>query len=71
MKEARQKASDEYNIFNKTQKITSDFDKQIKNMLDDSKQHIVQKLKTLKAEIHNLGDDLVCQKRNQLKIHSM
>ena len=37
MKEARQKASDEYNIFNKTQKITSDFDKQIKNMLDDSK----------------------------------
>lgn len=37
MKDAQQKASDEYDIFNKTQKITSDFDKQIKNMLDDPK----------------------------------
>lgn len=37
MKEARQKASDEYDVFNKTQKITSDFDKQIKNMLNDPK----------------------------------
>lgn len=37
MKDAQQKASDEYDIFNKTQKITSDFDKQIKHMLDDPK----------------------------------
>lgn len=37
MKDAQQKASAEYDIFNKTQKITSDFDKQIKNMLDDPK----------------------------------
>lgn len=37
MKDAQQKASDEYDIFNKTQKITSDFDKQIKNMLSDPK----------------------------------
>lgn len=37
MKDAQQKASDEYDIFNKTQKITSDFDNQIKHMLDDPK----------------------------------
>lgn len=34
MKVAKQKASAEYDIFNKTQKITSDFDKQVKKMLD-------------------------------------
>ena len=34
MANAKKKASDEYSIFNKTQKITSDFDKQTKKLLD-------------------------------------
>ena len=33
MKQAQEKASQEYNVFNKTQPITSDFDKQIQQML--------------------------------------
>ena len=33
MKVAQQKASEEYDIFNKTQKITSDFDKEVRKML--------------------------------------
>ncbi|WP_278838391.1 RhuM family protein [Ligilactobacillus saerimneri] len=35
MKVAQQKASEEYDIFNKTQKITSDFDKEIRKMLKE------------------------------------
>lgn len=34
MKNAKSKASKEYDEFNKTQKITSDFDKQVKKMID-------------------------------------
>lgn len=34
MKNAKNKASKEYDEFNKTQKITSDFDKQVKNIID-------------------------------------
>ncbi|MBU7555032.1 virulence RhuM family protein [Pediococcus ethanolidurans] len=34
MKSAKNKASKEYDEFNKTQKITSDFDKQVKNIID-------------------------------------
>ncbi|GEL89304.1 virulence RhuM family protein [Pediococcus parvulus] len=34
MKNAKSKASKEYDEFNKTQKITSDFDKQVKNIID-------------------------------------
>ncbi|WP_063510308.1 RhuM family protein, partial [Pediococcus damnosus] len=34
MKSAKNKASKEYDEFNKTQKITSDFDKQVKKMID-------------------------------------
>lgn len=34
MKEAKQKAAAEYEAFNKIQKIESDFDKQIKGILD-------------------------------------
>lgn len=34
MKQAQAKASEEYDIFNKTQPINSDFDKQIKQILD-------------------------------------
>lgn len=34
MTNAKKKASEEYTIFNKTQKITSDFDKQTKKLLD-------------------------------------
>lgn len=36
-KKAKQKASDEYDKFNKTQKIESDFDKQINKMLQNKK----------------------------------
>jgi len=32
--DAERKATSEYEIFNKTQKITSDFDKQVKNLID-------------------------------------
>jgi hypothetical protein len=33
--QAQEKAEQEYDIFNKTQRIDSDFDKQIKSMLDN------------------------------------
>ncbi|WP_252714585.1 RhuM family protein [Treponema phagedenis] len=36
-KQAKEKAESEYEIFNKTQKINSDFDEQIKKMLKDEK----------------------------------
>ena len=36
--EAERKATEEYDIFNKTQKITSDFDKEIKKLLDGKKE---------------------------------
>lgn len=32
--QAKQKAEAEYEIFNKTQKITSDFDRSVKKMID-------------------------------------
>ena len=34
MKTATKKASEEYDVFNKTQKITSDFDREIRQLLD-------------------------------------
>ena len=37
--DAERKATSEYEIFNKTQKITSDFDKQVKKLLDEKKDH--------------------------------
>lgn len=37
MKEAKKKASEEYEAFNKTQKIESDFDKSIKKLIDNNK----------------------------------
>ena len=37
MKSAKEKASEEYKTFNKTQKITSDFDKSVKRMIEDNK----------------------------------
>lgn len=36
--QAKQKAEEEYEIFNKTQRIDSDFDKEIRGMLGDTKQ---------------------------------
>ena len=36
--QAKQKAEEEYEIFNKTQCIDSDFDKEIRGMLGDTKQ---------------------------------
>ena len=36
--QAKQKAEEEYDIFNKTQRIESDFDKEIRGMLGDTKQ---------------------------------
>ena len=36
MKDAKKKASEEYEAFNKTQKIESDFDKSIKKLIDKS-----------------------------------
>ena len=36
--QAKQKAEEEYDIFNKTQRIDSDFDKEIRGMLGDTKQ---------------------------------
>ena len=35
--DAERKASEEYDIYNKTQKITSDFDKEVKKLLDEKK----------------------------------
>ena len=35
--DAERKASEEYDIYNKTQKITSDFDKEVKNLLNEKK----------------------------------
>ena len=35
---AKQKAEEEYDIFNKTQRIDSDFDKEIRGMLGDTNQ---------------------------------
>ena len=35
--EAKQKAENEYDIFNRTQRIDSDFDKEIRGMLGDTK----------------------------------
>ena len=35
---AKQKAEEEYDIFNKTQRIDSDFDKEIRGMLGGTKQ---------------------------------
>ena len=37
MKDAKKKASEEYEAFNKTQKIESDFDKSIKKLIDNNK----------------------------------
>ncbi len=37
MKDAKKKASKEYEAFNKTQKIESDFDKRIKKLVDNNK----------------------------------
>lgn len=37
MKDAKKKASEEYEAFNKTQKIDSDFDKSIKKLIDSNK----------------------------------
>lgn len=37
MKDAKKKASEEYEAFNKTQKIESDFDKSIKKLMDNNK----------------------------------
>lgn len=37
MADAKQKAEQEYDLFNKTQKIESDFDKQVQKLLKDSK----------------------------------
>lgn len=37
MKEAQDKAKSEYDAFNKTQKITSDFDREVKKMLRSQK----------------------------------
>ena len=36
--QAKQKAEEEYDIFNKTQRIDSDFDKEIRGMLGGTKQ---------------------------------
>ena len=36
--QAKQKAEEEYDIFNKTQRIDSDFDKEIRGMLGDTNQ---------------------------------
>ena len=35
--DAERKAAEEYDIYNKTQKITSDFDKEVKKLLDEKK----------------------------------
>ena len=35
--DAERKASDEYDVYNKTQKITSDFDKEVKKLLNEKK----------------------------------
>ena len=36
--DAERKASDEYDVYNKTQRITSDFDKEVKKLLDGKKE---------------------------------
>ncbi|MCI6726481.1 MAG: cell filamentation protein Fic, partial [Bacteroidales bacterium] len=35
--QAKEKAEGEYDIFNKTQRIDSDFDKQVRGLLEDKK----------------------------------
>ncbi len=37
MRDAKKKASEEYEEFNKTQKVESDFDKSIKKLIDNNK----------------------------------
>lgn len=36
MKDAKKKASEEYEAFNKTQKIISDFDRSVKKLIDSN-----------------------------------
>ena len=39
--DAERKAAEEYDIYNKTQKITSDFDKEVKKLLDEKKERMI------------------------------
>ena len=52
--QAKKKAEQEYEIFNKTQRIDSDFDQEIRGLLGDDKYFFII-VKSCKAALHNLA----------------